>query len=166
MAFRQVARKAERFEVDWGERFRVLPWREDRTDEIARFLLGTGTQSFAELEECADGTPESARHYVTRARAYMQGKPDADLGYAASSLVSDTLTGQLMAICLCCGPSVYFIEVHPDYQRQGVATRMLQRALTVCAERGIAEFDLWRNDDSVGVPLYDRLGFQPTGATE
>ena len=166
MAFRQVARKPEVFEIDWGDRFRVLPWTEDKTEDIAQFMLGTGTQSFTELEECADGTAESARHYVTRARKYMEGRPDADLGYAASSLVYNTTTSKLAAVCLCCGVSVYFLEVHPDHQGQGLATRMLKRALSVHAEHGTVEFHLWRNDDSPAVPVYEKLGFLPTGEVE
>ena len=92
--------------------------------------------------------------------------PDAELGYAASSLVYEAATGDLVAVCLCCGPSVYLIEVHPDHQRQGLATNMLKRALFVCAEHGVVQFDLWRQDDSVSVPLYERLGFEPTGEAE
>jgi ribosomal protein S18 acetylase RimI-like enzyme len=81
-------------------------------------------------------------------------------------VVYDTATSKLVAVCLCCGPSLYFIEVHPDYQRQGIATNMLKRALTVCAEENAPRFDLWRSDDSVAVPLYERLGFKLTGETE
>ena len=167
MAFRQVARTPEAFEVEWSERSEVLPWTEDKTEEIARFLLSTGTQSFAELAECADGSPESARHYVTRARRYVREQLDNDqVGYAASSLVYDRATGKLIAICLCCGSSVYHIEVHPAWQRQGLAMRMLKRALTVHAEHGSPEFDLWRDDDSPGAALYEKLGFVPTGNVE
>lgn len=167
MASRQVARKPEVFDVDWGDQFEVLPWTEEKTDDIAEFLLGTGTQSFAELEECSDGTPESARHYVTRARKYVGEKLDNDeVGYAASSLVHDKATKKLIAICLCCGCSVYVLEVHPHYQRQGLATQMLKRALTVHANHGSNEFDLWRQDDSPGISLYEQLGFVLTGEVE
>ena len=34
------------------------------------------------------------------------------------------------------------------------------------AERGVTRFYLWRNDDSRAVPLYERLGFVPTGEVE
>jgi ribosomal protein S18 acetylase RimI-like enzyme len=166
MAFRKVIRKSEELDVDFADRFTVLPWTEDKTEDIAQFMLGTGTQSFAELEECADGTPASARHYVTRARTYMQGTPDAALGYAASSLVYDTTTSKLVAVCLCCGASVYFVEVHPDFQRQGLATKMLKRAVTVCAQHGVKEFHLWRCDDTTEAKLYEKLGFQWTEETE
>ncbi len=166
MAFRQAARKTEAFDVQWDDQFAAIPWTEDKTDDITAFLLSTGTKSFAEVEECSDGTPADARLYVTRALKYMTGKPDADVGYAASSLIYDTATRKIIAICLCCGPSVYLIEVHPDYQRQGIATRMLKHALTVCAEHNVDEFNLWRNDDSIGVPLYAKLGFQLTGEVE
>jgi len=154
------------FEVHWGDQLTVLPWTEDKTENIAQFLLATGTQSFTDLQECSDGTLESARRYVTRAREHMAGKPEAELGYAASSLVYDAATDRLFAVCLCCGPSLYFIEVHPDYQRQGIATHMLKRALTVLADGGIPRFDLWRNDDSIAAALYERLGFELTGETE
>ena len=81
MAFRQAARKTEAFNVQWDDQFSALPWSEDKTDDIAAFLLSTGTKSFAEVEDCSDGTPEAARHYVTRALKCMKGKPDAAVGY-------------------------------------------------------------------------------------
>jgi len=167
MVFRQVARKPEVFEVDWGDRFEVLPWTEDKTEDIAQFLLSTGTRSFAELSECADGTPESAWHYVTRVRKYVREELGGDeVGYEASSLVYDRRTHQLVAVCLCCGSNVYHIEVHSSYQRRGIATRMLKRALSVHARHGSPEFHLWRDDDSPGARLYERLGFVPTGMVE
>lgn len=167
MAFRQAARDSEKFSIDWGD-FRVVTWTEDRTDDIAKFLYGTGSQAFAEVEDCSDGTPESARYYVTRARKYMLAKPkeEADLGYEASSLVYDNATDTLAGVCLCCGPSVYLIEVHPDYQRQHLATRMLQRALTVCAEHHVPSFHLWRNDDTLEAGFYEKMGFELTGEVE
>ena len=167
MAFRQVARRPEVLDVQWEDRFELLPWTEDRTEDIASFLLSTGTQSFAEVREGADGTPGAARRYVTRARAYVRDELNGDeLGYAASSLVYDRGAGKLIAVCLCCGCSVYCLEVHPDYQRQGLATRMLKRALAVHAEHGSPEFHLWRHDDSPGVRIYERLGFVLTGEVE
>ena len=166
MAFRQMARESEVFEVEWPEPFAVRSWADADTEEIAEFLLGTGSKAFADLWECADGSSASARNYVTRTRDYMRARPDAALGDAVSSLVSDNSTGRLVGLCLCCGPSVYHTEVHPDYQRRGIATCMLKRALTVCAERGVPRLDLWRNDDSMGRPVYERLGFALTGAVE
>jgi len=167
MAFRQVARQPEVFRIDWGDRFDVLPWSEDKTESISHFLLSTGTQSFAELEECADGTLQSARHYVTRAREYVKSELEGDeVGYAASSLVYDKTKQELVAVCLCCGWNVYHLEVHPSYQRQGIATRMLKRALTIHAQHGSPKFHLWRNDASPGIDIYEKLGFKPTGEVE
>ncbi len=86
MAFRQVARRPEVFRVDWGTQFRVLPWTEDKTDDIADFLMATGTGYFMEIPECSDGTKESARLYVTRAREHVTEELRGDeVGYAASS---------------------------------------------------------------------------------
>jgi len=167
MAFRQMARKPEVFDIDWGDRFAVFPWTEDKTEEIARFLFNTGSRAFTELRECADGTEESARHYVARARRYVQEELQGDeIGCAASSLVYDKANRELIAACLCCGWSVYHLEVHPSYQRQGIATRMLKHALTVHARHGSPEFLLWRNDQSPGVWIYEKLGFVPTGEAE
>jgi ribosomal protein S18 acetylase RimI-like enzyme len=166
MAFRKVIRRTERFSVTWEASLAVSPWTDDASQEIAGFLYGTGSKAFAELSECSDGTRESALHFVTRARTYMARRPHRDLGYACSSLVTDTRTGRLVAVCLCCGPSVYHLEVAPSHQRQGIATRMLQRALTVCAEQGVDEFDLWRCDGTPEAALYEKLGFQWTDETE
>ena len=104
---------------------------------------------------------------MTRARKRVREELEGDkVGYAASSLVYDKTTGRLIAVCLCCGWSVYHIEVHPSYQRQGIATRMLKRALTVHAKHGSPEFHLWRHDNSPGAGVYEKLGFVPTGQVE
>ena len=166
MAFRKVVRTTEVFDISWDDGLAVTPWTDDASQRIADFLHGTGSKAFAELSECSDGSRKSALHFVTRARRYMADQPDRDTGYASSSLVCDTETGELIAVCLCCGPSVYHIEVAPSYQRQGLAMRMLQRALTVCAEHGVPEFHLWRCDGTPGARLYEKLGFQWTNETE
>jgi len=166
MAFRKVTRATEAFDVSWGDEFDVAPWTEDASQRIADFLYGTGSKAFTELSECSDGTRQSALHYVTRARKHMADKPERDTGYACSSLVTDKRTGELIAVCLCCGPSVYHIEVAPSHQRQGVAARMLRRALAVCAARGSEEFHSWRCDGTPEAKLYDKLGFQWTDETE
>jgi hypothetical protein len=104
MAFRQVARKPEVFNIVWDDKFEVLPWTEEKTEDIAGFLFTTGTKASAELTECADGTMDSARHYVTRARKYVREQLGNDqTGYAASSLIYDKASGKLIAVCLCCG---------------------------------------------------------------
>jgi ribosomal protein S18 acetylase RimI-like enzyme len=43
---------------------------------------------------------------------------------------------------------------------------MIRRSLMIMAEHGIPKFHLWREDDSRAQSLYERLGFQPTGAVE
>ena len=164
--FRQVARRPQAFPVDWGDRFEVLPWTEDKTGEIGEFLLRMGAESFADIPECADGSPASAMRYVTRAIEYERADPHRAAGFAASSLVYDKTTNKLIAVCLVCGTGVYHLEVDPAYRRRGIATNMLKRFLSVHAERGTPEVHLWRNDDSPGVRVYERLGFAPTGEVE
>jgi len=166
MAFRKVVIKPTQFEVEWEDTFEVLPWTGDRTEEIGHFLFSTGTKRFAECSDCRDGSAKSANYYVARALEYMKDKPGRELGYAASSLVVARESGKLIAVCLCCGASVYHIEVHPDYQRRGIATRMLQHALSVCAKRGVSEFHLWRHDGAAPAKLYEKIGFVDTDETE
>ena len=104
---------------------------------------------------------------MTRARKYVTEERGGDaVGYAASSLAYDKTIGTLVAACLCCGGSVHHLGVHPAYRGRGIATRMLKHALTVHAQHGSPEFHLWRKDDSDGVQLYRKLGFQPTGEVE
>jgi len=80
--------------------------------------------------------------------------------------MSDKQTGELIAVCLCCGPSLYYIEVPPSHQHQRIATRMLERALTVGAGRGVREFHAWRCDGTHEAKLYGRVGFRWTDETE
>ncbi|MDR0345971.1 MAG: GNAT family N-acetyltransferase, partial [Nocardiopsaceae bacterium] len=55
------------------------------------------------------------------------------------------------------------VAVHPDRQRQGLATRLSEYLLGWARERGCATIALDASD--AGRPVYERLGFQVAGAT-
>jgi GNAT superfamily N-acetyltransferase len=48
--------------------------------------------------------------------------------------------------------------VHPDFRRRGVATALMERALTYLRERGIACIKL--DATPAGAPVYEQLGFR------
>jgi GNAT superfamily N-acetyltransferase len=163
-----MMRETAAYYVDWDSRFEILPWTEEKTEEIGKFLFENGHKS--DLQECKEESLEASIWYVTRAIKYYKQHPPYESGFAASSLVYDKETGELVAVCLLgSGPKcsgVYDIFVAPGYRRQGIARNMLKRALTVLAEKGVDRLDLWRHDESPGSSLYDELGFKPTGEAE
>ena len=169
MAFRRVMRTVEPADVGWPADLRVAPWAEDKSKAIGRFLHRVG----AELcSECNDGTLESAIRYVDRAIAYYRehGPDYLAVGFASSSLVYDRETGELVAVCLLGANAefggIYHLEVDSRYQRRGIATRMICRAMSVLVEHSIPLIETWRNDDAPSAPLLEKLHFAPTGEVE
>lgn len=162
----KVARAPQVYRVHWDARFKVLPWTEDKTPDIAEFLFGTGTQCFTDVPECADGTRESATRYVTRAIEYCRSNGTTQISADASSLVYDKGTGQLVAVCLACGTNVYHIEVAPAHRRQGIGMKILKRFLTVHARHGSPQVHNWCAEKSPEAALCQRLGFVLTGEVE
>ena len=169
MAFRRMIKKPEPSVVTWPAGLSIDPWTEGKSKAIGRFLHRVEADL---CDECSDGSLASAIYYAGRAIAYQKriGSPYYDAAQAASSLVSEAATGEMIAACLVCagedGCGVYHIEVDAAYQRRGMATAMLRHALNVLAERHVPLLDLWRCDDSPGARIYERLGFELTGETE
>ena len=160
MAFRRVMRTAESVDVAWPSSLRVEPWTEGQSEAIGRFLHRVG----AELcSECSDGTLESAIYYVDRAIAYYKRHDPGHfrIGFASSSLVYDRGSDELIAVCLLGANEefggIYHFEVDPRYQRRGIATTMVRRAMSMLADHGIPQIESWRNDDAPSAPLFEKL---------
>ncbi|WP_354529293.1 N-acetyltransferase [Nakamurella sp. UYEF19] len=54
------------------------------------------------------------------------------------------------------------IATHPDHQAHGIATALLQRALPMLADRGVATLDAWTREDQAANAWYRRNGFAET----
>jgi len=170
MASRQLARSSALFQIDWESPFRASSVTEDRASEVGAFLLH---MDHALHSDCESGTLAGATYYVTRLFDYHRNDTNFPLSLLSSTLVQDRSTGQLIGFCLVGGGgtdglsmSIYNILVDPTYRGRDIGTRMIRRALTILAKYDIPELHLWREDDSPAAPLYDRLGFKPTGKVE
>jgi len=58
------------------------------------------------------------------------------------------------------GGMIWNIAVHPDYQRRGVANKLLNEAKRRAAERGIVRFEAYTRDDPGVLDWYKTNGFQ------
>jgi ribosomal protein S18 acetylase RimI-like enzyme len=169
----QMIRHSSKFDVSWDPQFTAEPLSETSRQDIGEFYHRIQTP----LYHIPDGgTVEQGRHEVDRWIEHHRAHGDVDLAMKASTLVRLKHSGQLIAVCLvnACEPdhirkvlhptaSVQMIDVDPDHQRCGLATRMIQRALTVVADERPA-FDLWVEEDNRGaVALYETLDFVFTG---
>ena len=170
MVFRQLSRPSARFQVEWPSPLQAVSVSEDIASGVGAFLLRTG---HALHPDCQSGTLAGATYYVTRLFDYHRKDANFPLSLLASPLVHDQSADQLVGACLIGGGGtdglsmgIYDILVDPTYRGNGIGTGMIRRALTILAEHGIPELHLWRSDDSPAAPLYDRLGFKPTGEVE
>ena len=170
MAFRQVARDTAQFDIQWPEECEPSAISEANAPEIGAFLHRLEHPLH---RSCEQGTLKGATYYVTRLFDYHRNDTNFPLSLSCSTLARDTATGCIVGVCMVGGGGpegkdfgIYDILVNPAYRNRGIASGMIRRALTVLAEHGVPSFYLWRNDDSLAVPLYERLGFVPTGQVE
>jgi ribosomal protein S18 acetylase RimI-like enzyme len=57
------------------------------------------------------------------------------------------------------GGMVWSLAVHPDHQRQGIATALLEEAERRARERGLERLEAWTRDDAHVQRWYERHGF-------
>jgi ribosomal protein S18 acetylase RimI-like enzyme len=58
------------------------------------------------------------------------------------------------------GGMIWHLAVHPDHQRQGVATELLREARRLASERAIVRFEAWTRDDPGTQAWYESRGFE------
>jgi len=175
MAF-QMIRHTAKFEIDWGEELVSEPLVESRKKQIGEFYHAIKCPLY-HLSE--GGTVEQGIFEVDRWLDHHRKHGDVKLAMSASTVVSLRSSRAIVGVCLvnACEPdpvrkvlhqggSIQHIAVAPEYRRQGLATKMVQRALTIIAEKRPA-FDAWvEEDDEVERGLYEKLDFVFTGVED
>lgn len=134
---RWMQRPTDHFDIEWDPRWSV------QSPKIID--NGTGGLKYVNEEEIARCDLESFGGSLEATRRKQESledfTPDEDPNYTneiltqASTLVYDQETGQLIANCRLClqddQAAVYSIGVIPSYRGRGLASQMLQRALTM-----------------------------------
>jgi ribosomal protein S18 acetylase RimI-like enzyme len=57
------------------------------------------------------------------------------------------------------GGMIWHLAVHPDHQRQGLASALLDEAERRAREHGLVRFEAWTRDDAATQRWYERHGF-------
>lgn len=57
------------------------------------------------------------------------------------------------------GAMIWHLAVHPEHQRQSVATKLLREAERIGRARGLVRFEAWTRDDPGTQAWYESLGF-------
>ena len=59
-----------------------------------------------------------------------------------------------------------FLEVHPNYRRQGIAARLIEMTLDIAKKEGVYQVRSWSSGDKLeAIPMWKRLGFGLCPAT-
>ncbi len=175
MAF-QMIRHTAKFGIDWGEELVSEPVAETHKKQIGEFYHAIKCPLY-HLPE--GGTVEQGIFEVDRWLDHHRKHGDVELAMSASTVVSSRSSRAIVGVCLvnACEPdhvrkvlhqggSIQHIAVAPEYRRQGLATKMVQRALTIIAEKRPA-FDAWVEEgDEAERGLYEKLDFVFTGVED
>lgn len=163
---RWMQRPTDHFEVVWDDDLRI------ESPEILE--NGQGTKRFIlenEIAHCDFDSFRGGFEAVRRKKSSLEDFiPHEDPNYAneilvqASTLVFDKNSGQLIANCRLClqdnVAAVYSIGVTPAHRGKGLATRMLQRALTILKDKyPLLRLYVMEGNDAESV--YFNLGFIP-----
>src|SRR5699024_7948942 len=60
------------------------------------------------------------------------------------------------------GGMIWHMATHPDFQRRGIATRLLETAERIANEKGLHYLEAWTRDDAWVNKWYERNGFEKT----
>jgi ribosomal protein S18 acetylase RimI-like enzyme len=58
------------------------------------------------------------------------------------------------------GGMIWHLAVHPEHQRQGVASSLLREAERLARARGLVRFEAWTRDDVAANAWYEARGFE------
>lgn len=153
---RSMARPTETFAVEWESRFQVAAPQEGQAEDIARLLC----EAFL-----TRGVQFNYDNQVRMMRRCIEMFAEAEAMRDASTLVTDVRNNQLVGACIISlkdpWPMVFDVAVRPDHQRQGLATGMLKKALTVLKKAGYPVLTLYLTVGNRAESVYYNLGFQP-----
>jgi ribosomal protein S18 acetylase RimI-like enzyme len=112
---------------------------------------------------------QSLEERLSRVEGYLKPGEVAEICHRASTLIYEGNSNKLIGACIIglgrcitqpAVPKVFDIAVHPHYQRRGLATKMLKKALTILK----SEYPTLRFGVAIGNPaeaVYYSLGFLP-----
>jgi len=127
-----MVRRTERFDVVWPEELEVARMSEERAEDISEMFFEEQASLFNQPE---GGTFEQCRYDVWRYFSHHRPNPWWPTFLEAGTMVYDRASGKLVGVCMCAGSQteghIFNMFVAPEFRRQGIATRMLQHALTV-----------------------------------
>ncbi len=134
--------------------------REDELEELVRIYM----RAYRGLEEYAERTPEDARAYL-----------EWLYGTCPEGFFVAEVDGKVVGF-LACNPhwqgphgnstcEIHEIVVAPEWQRQGIGSALMEKALSFGEENGCATATLWvgRGNDKA-LNWYRKFGFQSVGS--
>lgn len=148
---RCMIRPTEEFEIIWNDDYKLVSPRKEHKDEIRELFV----EAFS-TERQNNSNAERQIQY------YFDENPENSLVNKASTLVYATKTNQLIGACLISNweewPNVYDVAVKPSFQKKGLATNMIKRALTILKEQYpvLRLFVTLGNDAEM---VYHKMGF-------
>lgn len=122
--------------------FTVRPYREDdeRAWVVCRVLSFLDTAFFDDVRREKERYGNPAIELVAERRGQIVGLIDVEC---------ETEPGTVCEERPGLGGMIWHLAVHPDHQREGVATALLREAEARASQQGLERFEAWTRDENV-----------------
>lgn len=145
------------FNVKWEDRYKIIAPKIEHAEAMAKLYFNT--YSTNELQYIAS---QSYDFQVSNVQVYFKHTQVLDITNEWSTLILDTNTNKLIGACMVGFvnglPYILDFVVHPEFQRRGLGTKMIQRTLNLLFK----SYPAIRLNVTVGndaEKFYDKSGF-------
>lgn len=155
---RCMIRPTEEFETIWSDEYKIVLPQKEHINEISNLFV----EAFYSDVKSQDKS--YIQKQVNSVEYYFKYNLENSFVNKASTLIYDKKTNQLVGACLISiweeWPNVYEVAVKPSFQKKGLATNMIKRALTSLKEQYpvLRLFVTLGNDAEM---VYHKMSFLP-----
>lgn len=139
--------------TEMGAEVVIRPYREEdeRGWVVCRVLSFLDSAFFDDVRQTKEHYEHPSIELVAERDGEVVGLIDVECDEPPGTVCEDRLG---------LGAMIWHLAVHPEHQRNGVATQLLREAQRLAKARGVERFEAWTRDDPGTRAWYESMGFE------